>query len=112
MTKQQVTNDDIMTALTQFAESVDQRFESVDQRLEMQEHFNLKIMQRFDSLDKRLTTVEQTMATKEDIRRIESTLDGYAAKLIPMPLRWPLCNIRSIDSKTRFGLWHGKQALT
>lgn len=95
MTKQQVTNDDIMSALTQFAQSVDQRFESIDQRFESidqrfesidqrfasQEQFNLKIMQRFDSLDKRLTTVEETMATKEDIRRIEGTLDSYAAKI-------------------------------
>ena len=88
MTKQQVTNDDIMVALTQFAESVDQRFESIDQRFESidqrfesQEQFNLKLMQKLNEHDRRFERIEETMATKDDIRRIESTLDGYAAKI-------------------------------
>lgn len=74
MTKADVTNDDIMTMLTQFAESVDQRFES-------QEQFNITLMNKFNQLDGRLTRVEETMATKDDIHRIENSLDGYAAKI-------------------------------
>lgn len=74
MTKADVTNDDIMTMLTQFAESVDQRFES-------QEQFNITLMNKFNQLDGRLARVEETMATKDDIHRIENSLDGYAAKI-------------------------------
>lgn len=81
MTKQQATNGDIMALLSQFAESVDQRFESINQRFEKQERFNFKLMQKLNQHDKRLDRIESTMATKDDIRRIENTLDGYASKI-------------------------------
>lgn len=88
MIKAQVTNDDIMAMLSQFAESVDNRFESIetrfesiDKRFESQELFNVKLMNKLNDLDTRITNVEETMATKADISRIENTLDGYAAKI-------------------------------
>lgn len=75
------SNDDIMAMLSRFAESVDQRFESIDQRFEKQEKFNLALMKRLDDHEKRLESIEHNMATKDDIRQIESTLDGYASKI-------------------------------
>lgn len=95
MAKAEITNDDIMTMLSQFAERVDQRFELIDQRFESidqrfqmidhrfesQEQFNVKLMNKFNKLDGRLTRVEETMATKDDIHRIENSLDGYASKI-------------------------------
>ncbi len=79
MTKTAATNDDIMAMLSQFAESVDQRFESIDQRFDKQEKFNLELMKMLGEHEKRLSHIEDTMATKDDIRRIEEKLDGYAA---------------------------------
>lgn len=61
--------------------SIDRRFESIDQRFERQEQFNLALMKRLDEHDKRLDAIEKNMATKDDIGRIESTLDGYAMKI-------------------------------
>ena len=95
MTKNGATTDDIMAMLAQFAESVDQRFVSIDQRFvsidqrfvsidqrfAAQEAFNVKMMQKLNQIDDRVVTVEETMATKDDIRRVEATLDGYAAKI-------------------------------
>ncbi len=73
MTKQ-TTNDDIMAMLSQFAESVDQRFEK-------QEKFNLELMKTLGEHNKRLQTIEETMATKNDINRLEGVIDGYAHKI-------------------------------
>lgn len=55
MAKSQPTNEDIMTTLSQFATSVDERFSAIEEKLE-------------------------NMATKDDINRLESLIDDYAAK--------------------------------
>ena len=88
MTKSGVTNDQIMETLSKFAddvnrrfESIDERFESIDERFESQEKFNLRLMQKLEETNRRVATIEETMATKNDIRRMENLIDGYAAKL-------------------------------
>lgn len=95
MTSQSVTNDEIMETLSKFADSVDKRFQSIDKRFESidkrfvsidkrfdsQEKFNLQLTKRLDSLEREIGLTREEMATKEDIRRLEGLVDGYAAKL-------------------------------
>lgn len=61
MTKQEVTNDEIMQALNQFANQVDKRF---------------------DDVDKRFDKVESDVAElKSDVNRIYNILDKHMARI-------------------------------
>ena len=63
-----------MSTLSQFANEVTERFEKIDKRFDKMFVYN---EQRFSAIEKTL----ENMATKDDIRRLESLIDGYAAKL-------------------------------
>lgn len=84
MTKQ-VSNDDIMQALTQFAESVDRRFEGIDKHFE-------SIDGRFESIDKRLFSMEhEIVEIKQKIvdfdashDRLLNTIDKFLGRLDDM----------------------------
>ena len=41
----------------------------------------MKLFKYISEIDRKLDGVVETMATKDDIRRLESVIDGYAAKL-------------------------------
>lgn len=88
MTAQGTTNDDIMKMLADFAGTVDKRFDKIDRRFEKIDERFEAIDQRFDKMfiynEKRFAAIEQkleNMATKDDIRRLESVIDGYAGKI-------------------------------
>lgn len=78
MTKQLVTNDEIMATLSQFASSVDTRLDKADDNFEKMFVASEK---RFMAFEKRLGRIEENMATKDDIRQLESVIDSYAAKI-------------------------------
>ena len=63
-----------METLSKFANDAEQRFES-------QESFNLELTRRMNSFDTSLIHIKETMATKDDVRRLEEVIDGYAAKI-------------------------------
>ncbi|MFZ2544702.1 MAG: hypothetical protein WAW80_01875 [Candidatus Saccharimonadales bacterium] len=75
MTKKEVSNDEIMQALNQFANRVDKRFDGVDAR--------------FDGVDTRLDKLESDVADlksnvaelKSDINRIYNILDKHMARI-------------------------------
>lgn len=55
-------------------ESFEKRFESLEERFEsMEERFE----KRFESMEERLERIESTMATKDDIARLEHKIDLY-----------------------------------
>lgn len=82
-----------MSTLSRFANEVTERFEKIDDSFEKIdkrfEHIDSrfeKIDKRFDKMfvynEQRFSAIEKTlenMATKDDIRRLESLIDGYAA---------------------------------
>jgi archaellum component FlaC len=68
MSKQEVTNDEIMAALTQFADSVDKRFDNVDKRFDGADR-------RFDGVESRLEKIEN------DVRNIYNILDAHMTKI-------------------------------
>lgn len=74
MENHEPTNTQILEAMNAFAHSVDGKFESMDKRFE-------KIDQRFDKMDNRFERIETTMATKDDLARMEDKLitqiDGF-----------------------------------
>ncbi len=47
----------------------------------MSEDQFMKLFKYISEIDRKLDGVVETMATKDDIRRLESVIDGYAAKL-------------------------------
>ena len=47
----------------------------------MSEDQFMKLYKYISRIDKRVEEITETMATKDDIRRLESVIDGYAAKI-------------------------------
>lgn len=45
----------------------------------MSEDQFMKLYKYVSRIDKRVEEITETMATKDDIRRLESVIDGYAA---------------------------------
>lgn len=75
MTKGSVTNDDIMDMISQFATSVDARFDAMDQRFDTMD-------QRVDTIDQRISRVEDDLSTvKQDIRSVNKTLDSLDGRI-------------------------------
>lgn len=78
MSKKEITNDEIMQALGQFADNVDGRFESIDK------HFD-KIDKRFESIDKHLFRIDHRLDNletdvqdvKTKVSHIYSVLDNH-----------------------------------
>lgn len=48
------------------------------------------MQERFDGVD----TILENMATKEDIRHLQTVIDGTPAKSTITPKKWPPCNIK------------------
>lgn len=68
MSKKEVTNNEIMEALNQFADSVDERFEETNKHL--------------FKIDKRLENLESDMSeVKSRIISIENILDDYMKRI-------------------------------
>ena len=68
MAKAEVSNDEIMTTLSQFASSVDKRFDRVDAR--------------FDKLESDVAELKTDVAElKKDVNRIYGILDQHMARI-------------------------------
>lgn len=69
MTKKEVSNNEIMQALGQFAASVDEKFEGIDKRFEVMES-------RFDRIDMQLFKIENRLDNLEnDMTEVKSKID-------------------------------------
>jgi flagellar capping protein FliD len=90
MSKKEITNNEIMEALGQFAGSVDERFESInesfvsidksfktiDKRFEI---FANSVDKRFNVIDKRFGEIENKLDKRFDF--LTNLIDGYAGKI-------------------------------
>ena len=85
-THKQVSNDDIMVALTQFAESVDQRFEGIDQRLFRMENdikgIKKDIIDLQASHDRLTQTVDRFIARIDTYETEQTARDGQFQQLL------------------------------
>jgi predicted nucleic acid-binding Zn-ribbon protein len=59
------SKQEILSAINNFAGSVDQRFEKIDQRFDKVDQQFDKVDQRFDKVDQRFDKIEATMVTKD-----------------------------------------------
>ena len=75
MTKKEVTNNEIMEALGQFANSVDKRFESIDKRFESIDKHLFRIDGRLDNLENDMSEV------KEKVSKIYDVLDDHMRRI-------------------------------
>ena len=82
----QVSNDDIMTALMQFAESVDQRFDGIETRLFKLEEDNKDIRRDIANLqashDRLLATVDRFIARIDTYETEQIARDGQFQQLL------------------------------
>lgn len=88
-TKQQPTNQEILTAINNFATHVEERFESNDKRFDSIDRRFEKIDLRFDKLEKRASNLEvnviditANMVTKDYLDEKLSSLKGELVDLI------------------------------
>lgn len=66
--KKSVTNDDIMAMLSQFSNSIDERFDGIDERFD-------GIDKRFEGIDKRFDDLTADVRIlQSDMREVKSTL--------------------------------------
>lgn len=56
-----------------------------------------KLFKYMQGVDKKVDTVIENMATKDDTRRIEGLIDGYAARILTVTHRkWLPCSTKLI----------------
>jgi len=79
MSKQEITNNEIMEALGQFANSVDKRFDFIDTRFDAIDKHFFQIDGRLDNLETNISEVKTKVSHIEDIldyhmKRIEEIM--------------------------------------
>lgn len=79
----EITNHDLMRAITDFAERTEQRFEGIDKRFEgVDGHFE-SFDQRFDHLELRFTALEIQFRTHlHELHEIRVQVDATDGRLI------------------------------
>lgn len=82
MTKKEVTNDEIMTALAQFATSVDSRFDMVDKRFDKLEGDVSELKSDVAELKTDMAEVKTDVSElKTDVNRIYDILDAHMTRI-------------------------------
>lgn len=75
MTKKEISNNEIMEALGQFAGSVDKRFESIDKKFDSIDKHLFRIDGRLDNLENDMTEV------KTKVSHVYNVLDDHMKRI-------------------------------
>jgi archaellum component FlaC len=75
MTKKEITNNEIMEALGQFAQSVDTRFDSIDKRFDSIDKHLFRIDNRLDNLESDVSDI------KTKVNHIYNVLDDHMSRI-------------------------------
>jgi len=82
MTKKEISNNEIMDALGQFANSVDKRFDSIDKRFDGVDKRFDGIDKRIDGIDKRIDGMDKHLFVIDNrLENIESDMNNVKEKV-------------------------------